>query len=123
EFRRVLFRSEDHGRHIAAVIHLIAYFDSSGEENPLYETVNVAGTRRLMLGLREFDVERFIYASTMLVHEPCRPGEYLNEDQPFGPLYVYPRSKLQAEDVIRAEHDGMPYAILRLTGVYRSEEH
>lgn len=109
---------EDHGRHIAAVIHLIAYFDSSGEENPLYETVNVAGTRRLMLGLREFDVERFIYASTMLVHEPCRPGEYLNEDQPFGPLYVYPRSKLQAEDVIRAEHDGMPYAILRLAGVY-----
>lgn len=112
---------ERHGSHIAAVIHLIAYFDSSGEDNPLYQTVNVEGTRRLVRGLRDFEVERFIYASTMLVHEPCRPGEYLNEDQPFGPLYIYPQSKLEAEEVIRAEHGAMPYAILRLAGVYDEE--
>ena len=112
---------ERFGTRIAAVIHLIAYFDSSGEENPLYQTVNVEGTRRLVRGMRHFEVDRFIYAGTMLVHAPCAPGEYLNEDQPFGPLYVYPRSKLEAEEVIRAEHGDMPYAILRLAGVYDEE--
>ena len=109
------------GRHIAAVIHLIAFFDSTGEENPLYETVNIEGTRRLVQGLRDFEVERFVYASTMLVHAPGRPGEYIDEDSPFGPLYVYPRSKLAAEEVIHAEHGNMPYAVLRFAGVYDDE--
>src|SRR5690554_4722157 len=109
---------ERFGSRLAAVIHLIAFFDQSGEDNPLYQTVNVEGTRRLLRGLREFEVDRFIYASTMLVHAPCQPGELINEEQPFGPLYVYPESKQQAEDVIRAEHGNVPYAILRLAGVY-----
>src|SRR5690606_35191845 len=109
---------EHHGRVWAAVIHLIAFFDSTGEDNPLYETVNIQGTRRLVQGLQSFQVERFIYASTMLVHAPVRPGEYINEDFPFGPLYVYPRSKLATEEVIHAEHGDMPFAILRFAGVY-----
>ena len=109
---------ERFGTHIAAVIHLIAYFDSTGEDNPLYQTVNVDGTRRLVQGLHGFEVERFIYASTMLVHAPCKPGEYIDEDHPFDPLYVYPRSKLAAEEVIHNEHAGMPYVILRFAGVY-----
>lgn len=106
------------GTRIAAVIHLVAFFDSTGEDNPLYQTVNVDGTRRLIHGLREFEVERFVYTSTMLVHAPCKPGEQIDEDQPFGPLYVYPQSKLAAEDVVRTEHGNMPYAILRFAGVY-----
>lgn len=106
------------GTRLAAVIHLVAYFDSTGEDNPLYQSVNVQGTRRLLRELGHFQVERFIFASTMLVHAPCRPGEYIDEDQPFEPLYVYPESKLQAENVIRDEHGAMPYAILRFAGVY-----
>ena len=110
--------AERFGRQIAAVIHLIAFFDSTGEDNPLYQTVNVEGTQRLVQGLQEFEVERFIYASTMLVHAPGRPGQYIDENSPYGPLYVYPRSKLAAEDIIRAEHGDMQYAILRFAGVY-----
>lgn len=113
--------AERFGRSLAAVIHLIAFFDSTGEENPLYQSVNIEGTRRLVQGLREFDVDRFIYASTMLVHEPAKPGEYIDEDSPYGPLYVYPRSKLAAEEVIYAEHGEMPFAILRFAGVYDDE--
>lgn len=109
------------GRKLAAVIHLVAYFDATGEENPLYQTVNVEGTRRMLEALRDFQTERFIYASTMLVHAPCRPGEHIDENQPYGPLYVYPKSKLQAEEVIRAHHGNVPYAILRFAGVYDDE--
>ena len=110
--------AERFGKSIAAVIHLIAFFDSTGEDNPLYQKVNIDGTRRLVQGLRDFKVERFIYASTMLVHAPGRPGEYISEDSPYGPLYVYPRSKLAAEEVLHAERGDMPYAILRFAGVY-----
>jgi nucleoside-diphosphate-sugar epimerase len=48
---------EEHGSRLASVIHLAAYFDFSGEPNPLYESVNVEGTRRLLAALRRMTVE------------------------------------------------------------------
>jgi len=112
--------AREHGRRIAAVIHLVAFFDFSGEPSPLYDEVNVEGTRNLLEALEGFEVERFIYASTMLVHEPQDPGERIDETTPMGPRWEYPRSKKKVEDLIRDEAR-MPYAILRLAGVYDSE--
>lgn len=109
------------GSRIASVIHLIAFFDFSGEDNPLYQSVNVEGTRRLLRALQGFEVKQFVYASTMLVHAPCRPGELIDERQPIDPRWAYPRSKAAAEDVIRTDHGRIPYVILRLAGVY--DEH
>jgi nucleoside-diphosphate-sugar epimerase len=106
------------GTGIASVVHLVAYFDQTGEDNPLYQTVNVDGTRNLLRALQTFEVEQFVYASTMLVHAPNRPGEHMDEDQPFDPAYIYPRSKLAAEEAIKADHGQIPYVILRLAGVY-----
>ena len=106
------------GPQIASVIHCVAYFDFTGEENPLYHAVNVEGTRRLLRTLQEFEVEQFVYSSTMLVHAPCRPGERIDERSPIDPRWVYPKSKAAAEDVIRAEHGPIPYVLLRLAGVY-----
>ena len=61
------------GSNIASVIHLVAYFDFTGEDKPLYQSVNVEGTRRLLRALQSFQVEQFVYSSTMLVHSPCAP--------------------------------------------------
>lgn len=108
----------DHGDRIASVIHLVAFFDFSGEDNPLYESVNVEGTRRLLRGLQEFDVEQFVYSGTMLVHAPARPGEAIDEDQPIDPRWAYPKSKAAAEEVIRAEHGDIPFVLLHLAGLY-----
>ncbi|MDO9101764.1 MAG: NAD-dependent epimerase/dehydratase family protein [Candidatus Nitrotoga sp.] len=108
------------GSRIASVIHLVAYFDFTGEEKPLYETVNVDGTRHLLRALQDFEVEQFIYASTMLVHAPCRPGEHIDEQQPIEPRWAYPKSKAAAEAMVRTEHKAIPYVILRLAGVYDS---
>ena len=107
-----------YGSHIASVIHLAAYFDFTGEDNPLYREVNVAGTRRLLSGLRQFTVEQFVYSSTMLVHAPCGPGERIDENWPIEPRWAYPRSKAAAEQVIREAHGSIPYVILRFAGVY-----
>lgn len=107
-----------YGKKIASVIHLVAYFDFTGEDHPLYREVNVEGTRRLLRGLQRFEVEQFIYGSTMLVHAACRPGERIDEDQPIDARWAYPRSKAAAEDVVRADHGDIPYVLLRLAGVY-----
>ncbi len=108
---------EAHGSHIASLIHLVAFFDFSGEESPLYQSVNVEGTRRLMRAIQNLEVEQIVHAGTMLVHAPCRPGEHIDESQPIEPAWAYPRSKA-AEDVIRAEHGRIPYVLLHLAGLY-----
>ncbi|MDT9600332.1 NAD-dependent epimerase/dehydratase family protein [Sphingosinicella rhizophila] len=109
---------QDHGSRIASVIHLVAFFDFSGEDNPLYREVNVEGTRRLLRALQEFEVEQFVYSGTMLVHAPGRPGEAIDENQPIRPGWAYPESKAAAEAVIRAEHGRIPYLLLHLAGLY-----
>lgn len=106
------------GSRIASVIHLVAFFDFTGEDNPLYQSVNVEGTCRLLHALQPFEVEQFIYASTMLVHAPCQPGERIDEQQPIDPRWAYPVSKAAAEAVIRAERGQIPTLMLRLAGVY-----
>ena len=115
EFRRKF------GGKIASVVHLAAYFDFTGEENPLYRTINVEGTRRLLKALQAIDVEQFVYSGTMLVHAPGKPGQPINEDQPIGPRWAYPKSKAEAEAVIRAEHGRIPYVLLHLAGLYDNE--
>lgn len=111
------FRDAFGGR-IASVVHLAAYFDFTGEDNPLYQTVNVDGTRRLLHALQGFEVAQFLYPSTMLVHAPCKPGETINEDQPIAPAWAYPKSKAAAEAVVHSEHGHIATVILRLAGVY-----
>jgi nucleoside-diphosphate-sugar epimerase/uncharacterized membrane protein len=103
------------------VIHLAAYFDFTGEESALYQSVNVNGTKNLLLALQGFDVERFIYVSTMLVHEPCIPGEVIDEDDPLLPKWPYPESKSNAEKIVAKFHGKIPYLILRLAGLYDEE--
>ncbi|CCA93150.1 vitamin K epoxide reductase [Novosphingobium sp. PP1Y] len=110
---------EHHGTHIAAVVHLAAYYDFIGKPSPRYDEVTVNGTGHLLRGLREgFMVERFIFSSTMLVHQPGEPGQFITEDWPLGPTWAYPESKVRTEALIRGERGDIPAAILRLAGVY-----
>lgn len=110
--------ARDHGRAIAAVIHLAAYFDFTGEDNPLYDKVNVQGTGHLLDALQAFEVERFIYSGTMLVHRAGEPGETIDEDAPVEPKWAYPISKAKAEEAIRAHRGRIPILLLRLAGLY-----
>lgn len=109
---------ENYGTHIAAVIHLAAYFDFTGEQHPLYESVNVQGTKRLLDQLQDFSVDRFIYSSTMLVQEAGVPGVKITEDTPIKPKWAYPQSKADAEEMIKQHRGHITYTILRLAGLY-----
>ncbi len=110
--------ADKHGKHIVSVIHLAAYFDFTGEENPLYEELNVQGTANFLDLLQDFTVEHFFYASTMLVHEAGVPGQKINEDTPIAPSWAYPQSKANAETAVRDHHGHIPYSLLRLAGLY-----
>jgi len=112
-----IFRKR-YGSRIASVVHLAAYFDFTGEDNPLYEKINVAGTRSLLRALQEFEVEQLVYSGTMLIHQSTTPGERIDESQPISPKWAYPRSKAQAEEVIRQQRGRIPVVLLHLAGVY-----
>ncbi|CAG9179625.1 hypothetical protein LMG23992_04023 [Cupriavidus laharis] len=109
---------QHYGTRLASVIHLAAFYDFSGEPKPQYEAVNVEGTQRLLRALQSFEVEQFIYASTMLVHAPTAPGQPINEDAPLKPAWPYPESKLAAERVLHAEGGSIPALTFRIAGVY-----
>ncbi|GLQ54748.1 NAD-dependent epimerase/dehydratase family protein [Devosia nitrariae] len=107
-----------YGKRIASVVHLAAYFDLSGKEHPLYDAVTVGGTRRLLKALQGFDVEQFIFVSTMLVHAPGTPGHPINEDWPLDPKLPYRASKARTEAAIGEDRGGIPAVMLRPAGVY-----
>ncbi|HEX5051306.1 MAG TPA: NAD(P)-dependent oxidoreductase [Planctomycetota bacterium] len=109
-----------YGKRLAAVVHLAAYYDFSGEPSPLYEEVNVRGTSRLLHGLRNggFGCELFLYASSMLVHAPSEPGRAIDESSPIQAKWDYPRSKVDAEHCIEEEHGPIRAVVLRIAGIY-----
>ena len=111
---------EHHGAHIASVIHLAAYYDFFGEPSEKYDEITVRGTGRLLRGLRDagFRVEQFVFSSTMLVHRPAEPGQFVNEDWPIEPTWAYPESKVRTEQLIHEERGDIPAVLLRIAGVY-----
>lgn len=116
-------QDETQGR-LASVIHLAAYYDFAGDPSPLYEKLTVQGSERLLKGLnRFFNVEQFIFSSTLLVMKPVQPGEKLEENSELRAEWDYPKSKIEAENIIREEAKSIPVVILRIAGIYDEEGH
>ena len=111
---------EHHGTHVVSVIHLAAYYDFFGEPSPKYDEITVRGTGRLLRALHDtgFRVEQFVFSSTMLVHRPAEPGQFINEDWPLEPTWAYPESKVCTEQLIREQRGDVPAVLLRISGVY-----
>jgi len=112
-----------HGNKIASVVHLAAYYSFSEEKSPQYEKITVQGTEKFLELLKDFEVEQFIFSSTMLVHKPARKGEKIRETSPVKPSWAYPDSKIAAEKVLKREHEDIPLVNLRIAGVYDDRCH
>jgi nucleoside-diphosphate-sugar epimerase len=107
-----------YGDRIASVIHLAAYYDFSGEPSDLYEEVTVRGTERLLRALQGFDVEQFLFSSTMLVHRPTQPGHPIDEQTPLEGRWAYPQSKIDTERCLREGRGDIKTVVLQIAGVY-----
>jgi len=110
-----------YGNRIASIIHLAAFYSFEGKHLELYDAITVEGTRRMLREAKKFEVDQFIFTSTMLVHEPSERGVIQNEDSPIRGKWHYPASKVRTEKVIREEHGDIPYVIVRIAGCYDDE--
>lgn len=111
---------EHHGARVASVVHLAAHYDFLGEPSTKYDEITVRGTERMLRGLRELDfqVEQFLFSSTMLVHRPAALGQFITEEWPVEPTWAYPESKVRTEQLIRDQRGSMRAVLLRISGVY-----
>ena len=107
-----------YGTHLASVVHLAAYYDFSGAPSPLYEEVTIDGTARLLAGLQAFDVEQFLFSSTMLIHAPVVPGQRITEESAVAPTWAYPASKVATERLIAERRGDIRAVLLRIAGGY-----
>lgn len=112
-----------YGTKIASVIHLAAYYSFATKESPLYEKITVKGTERLFNQLKEFEVDQFIFTSTMLIHKPTEPGKPITEESELCGSWGYPRSKIETEELIHQRRGNIHSVLLRIAGVYDDDCH
>ena len=117
-FKRVRYA---YGNKIASVVHLAAYYNFLGKPSDLYDNVNVKGTELMLKYLQDFEVEQFIFSSTMLVYKPSSLGVLITEKSPLQPRWDYPKSKAATEKIIREKRGKIPVVMMRLAAVYSEE--
>jgi nucleoside-diphosphate-sugar epimerase len=103
---------------IEIVVHLAAYFDFYPKDKKLLYRVNVNGTQNILDVSVASSVSRFIYLSTTEVIGPVKdpPG---TEETELRPQFDYSKSKIKAEELVRATtaETGLEHVILRSTGI------
>ncbi len=117
-FKRIRYA---YGNKIASVVHLAAYYDFLGKPSDLYDKVTVKGTERMLQYLQDFEVEQFIFSSSMLVYKPSSPGVLITEESPLETKWDYPKSKVTTEKVMHDKRGEIPIVIMRIAGVYSEE--
>jgi nucleoside-diphosphate-sugar epimerase len=81
--------------------------------SPLFQAVNVDFTRRLLEASRQARIGRFVYASSASVYDRDVPVP-TPEDASLRPGSEYGRTKLQAEQLVRAfQEEGVPGVVVR----------
>jgi nucleoside-diphosphate-sugar epimerase len=77
-------------------------------------------TRNLLMALvrAHVDVKRFVLVSSLASYGPSATSAPHREADPPRPIEYYGQSKLEAERVVEEESAGIPWTILRPSGVY-----
>lgn len=119
-FKRIRYA---YGNKIAAVVHLAAYYDFAGKPSPLYQKITVEGTERLLKVLQGFDVEQFIFSSSLLVYKSTNPGVKITEESALDPKWDYPKSKVKTEQILQEKKGKIPVLNLRIAGIYNTDGH
>lgn len=107
------------GDKIDSVIHLAAYYSFGDQDWKKYQNITIKGTQQLISNLKKkIRVKQFIFSSTLLVYEPCQPGEKIKEDSPLRPEWEYPKSKVISEKILYEENEDIQLVIFRIAGCY-----
>lgn len=98
--------------HVAGATKGVTYED--------FQRANVMPTRNLLSALKEagHTPKRFVLVSSLAAYGPSSPTRPLRETDARRPIEHYGRSKLEAEQVLEAMGDELPWTIVRPSGVY-----
>ncbi len=105
-------------QNIEIVVHLAAYFDFYPKDKELLYRVNVDGTQNILDASVAASVSRFIYISTTEVIGPVKDPPATEETE-LRPQFNYSKSKIRAEELVRATtaKTELEHVILRSTGI------
>ena len=100
------------------VLHVAGVTKGTSYES--FQLGNVMPTRNLLTALRREhpDTKRFVLVSSLIAYGPSATSAPHREDDPPRPIEHYGESKLEAERVVEEESGGVPWTIVRPSGVY-----
>jgi nucleoside-diphosphate-sugar epimerase len=113
-----VFREIAAGGGVDNVLHLAAYYDFAGRDDPEYQRTNVDGLRHVLERCRALKPRRFIFASSLAACDFPAPGTVLNERSPVDGRHPYARSKKAGEALLGEFAADFPSTIVRLGAVY-----
>lgn len=99
------------------LLHLAAYYDFTGEENPEYERTNVAGTRNILELAVPLNLRRFILTSSVAACPFPVPSEVVSEGTGPTAPFPYARSKRACEAMLAEYADRIPSCVVRPAAV------
>jgi nucleoside-diphosphate-sugar epimerase len=100
------------------VLHLAAYYDFAGRDDPEYKRTNVDGLRHVLERCKPLKPKQFIYISSLAACAFPEPGMVLNERSPVDGTHPYAVSKRAGEAMIAQFAGEIPSVIVRLGAVY-----
>lgn len=101
---------EKYGEKLATVVHLVTF--------DMQRTSSLKETELLLKVIQQFHTEQFLFASTVMVHAPCEPGQKINENWPLSAAWGYPQLCLETEEYLQKNHGKIPLVILRIASCY-----
>lgn len=101
------------------VVHLAAITASDAVTDIAYDRVNRGATEALARAARDAGIKRFVFVSSVSAQSGAMAKSPLSEEDDPRPQNAYGRSKLAAEQAVRAS--GVPFTILRPVMIYGSE--
>jgi nucleoside-diphosphate-sugar epimerase len=100
------------------LLHMAAYYDFTGDDNPEYYRTNVLGTENLIKLAEPLQLRRFIFASSIAACPFPPPGGKITEETPPSGDVPYAHSKRAGEDLMRRYRDTVPSCIVRPAAVF-----
>ena len=100
------------------LLHMAAYYDFTGDDNPEYHRTNVLGTENLIKLSAPLKLRRFIFASSAAACPFPETGGLVTEGTPPTARIPYARSKQAGEGLMVRYRDSVPSCIVRSAAVF-----
>ncbi|HEY3595309.1 MAG TPA: NAD(P)-dependent oxidoreductase [Polyangiaceae bacterium] len=103
---------------VTAVIHAAGLVKAHGPSD--FDRINVGGTLNLLAAAKTRGpaLKRFVYVSSLAAMGPSHDGKPIPGDCEPRPVTHYGRSKLRAEQAVRAAKDELPVTVIRPPFIY-----